>query len=337
MKKIAAALLLCSSLYSLEPTERFEPWFTGPIFATTGHTMVQGYLNLQPYFFYLVYSGEYNKNWHFEKFPKFYTANIQLPWKIGITDWLEFAMNPQASYNRTEGKSAYVFNDLFTRLGFQLYRNDDIHAYLKFSVGEFFPTGRYERLNPDKLTTDLGGMGSFGTNFGLAFVHTVHIKGFHYFSYRINGITVVWAPTTVHGFNAYGGGFGTKGTVHPGLQYSGVFGAEYSLSRNWALACDLLGAYQNKSTFSGKPGKNPDGTVASVGFPSSTLFTVAPALEYNFSSSLGLIGGGWFSFAGRNAAQFNSFVLALNWHGPVTKGAKEHKAGIYIPSGTGGK
>jgi hypothetical protein len=46
--------------------------------------------------------------------------------------------------------------------------------------------------------------------------------------------------------------------------------------------------------------------------PSNEQWSVAPAIEYNWSKNVGLIVGSWFSFAGRNSVRFISGVAALN-------------------------
>jgi len=39
---------------------------------------------------------------------------------------------------------------------------------------------------------------------------------------------------------------------------------------------------------------------------------LAPALEYNFSGNVGLIGGVWFPLSGKNTSHYMTYVLALN-------------------------
>jgi hypothetical protein len=50
------------------------------------------------------------------------------------------------------------------------------------------------------------------------------------------------------------------------------------------------------------------------GGPSSSQYSLAPAIEYNWSQNIGLIGGVWFTVAGQNISQFNSIVIALNYY-----------------------
>jgi hypothetical protein len=102
--------------------------------------------------------------------------------------------------------------------------------------------------------------------------------------------------------------------VYPGKQFSFDFGLELTLSRNWAFALDLVGNWTFSSKFSGNPGRDLDGHISKNVLPPSTIFSIAPAIEYNWSESLGVIGGWWGSFAGKNTTQYSSFVFSLNYY-----------------------
>lgn len=334
MRHIFLLAFTCSALSASAQESPFDPWFTGPLLTPTGNTIPKNYFNIEPYLYFTIYNGVYGNHWHANKTPNFYAYSVQVPTKFGVTDWLDLGADIAASYQRTEGVHNYVFDDLLVHANFQLYSNTATHSFLKFTLSETFPTGRYQRLKADKLFTDEGGLGSYSTSFGLTFKQTLQFAEFHYLAYRANFTYSIFTPVRVHGINSYGGVPSTRGTVRPGQTYIGAFGIEYSLSRNWALACDLTGAYSNKTSFSGRAGLFPNGTPAILSSPPSVQFTVAPAIEYNFSAGLGLIAGPWMTFAGRNTSRFISGVIALNYFGPYRKGAKS--PGQYIPSGTGG-
>ena len=95
------------------------------------------------------------------------------------------------------------------------------------------------------------------------------------------------------------------------LFFSTDLAFEYTLTQNWALALDVLYVHNNHTRFSGHKGSTY-GIPNSVGGPSSEQFSLAPALEYNWSSNCGVIAGVWFSVAGRNTADFINGVVAIN-------------------------
>ena len=84
-------------------------------------------------------------------------------------------------------------------------------------------------------------------------------------------------------------------------------GAEYTATKNWALALDLNAVCAAKNRFKGK-------STSKVGGPSSIQLSLAPAIEYNWSSQLGVIAGSWFTIAGRNSTRFTSVVGAFNYY-----------------------
>lgn len=294
------------------------PWFTGPLLSPTGIVVPIGYIYIEPYLFINVTTGTYDEHWHARKVPNFYNYNVQLPIQIGLATWADFEVVPQASYNRTEGTSSIVFNDLSMTLSAQLYV-DDSHKIpsLRLYIQELFPTGPYQRLRPDKKETDSGGLGSYQTTLGAVIVQTLHLYKKHYLNWRFNPYFTYPAPLTVRGFNAYGGGYGTRGRVRPGAIWAGIFGLQYSFTQNWALAFDLYGFYQYKTRFSGHAGILSDGSPASMDNPANAQISLAPAIEYNFNESIGLIAGSWFTIAGFNSDRFASFVIAFNYYGKL--------------------
>ena len=139
------------------------------------------------------------------------------------------------------------------------------------------------------------------------------INGRHYLRPRLNLTWIVPAPVHVKGFNAYGGGFGTNGKVYPGQIFNPILSFEYTFTQNWVAAIDIQYIYGFKDRFSGKRGRNKDGTKANVGHDPLQQFSLAPALEYNFSAALGIIAGVWFTVAGDHSSDFVSGVIAINY------------------------
>jgi len=310
------------------------PWFTGPLLTPSGHVIPVGYINVEPYLFVNVNTGVYNRHWHAIKTPKFYNINFQLPIQIGVTKWMDVAIVPQASYNRTKHAHDSVINDLPTNLDFQIIADtaENRRPGIKFYIQEIWPIGKYQKLSPHKLGTDIGGSGSFITNVGFVITRTYHLNCEHYLALRFN--TYYSIPSSVHvrGLNAYGGAHDTHGTVHPGRSWNVLFGLEYSMTQNWALAFDAYTYWKDKTRFNGH-------SSAPVGGPSSVQVSLAPAIEYNWSSSLGIIAGSWFSIAGRNSPRFASGVIALNYFGPLRKqkcGPSSSSSDSYDSGGGGG-
>lgn len=117
----------------------------------------------------------------------------------------------------------------------------------------------------------------------------------------------------VRGGNAYGGGFGTDGRVHPGATVNVVVAAEYTLTRHWVLAFDVGYFHVGATRFSGTTGVDATGAQAVTGKGAGDLLSLAPAVEYNFTEQLGVIVGPWFSVAARHMSHFVGMVAAANF------------------------
>ncbi len=309
---------------SPEVEETKGPWFTGPLLTGSSHVVPLGYFNLEPYLFVFDFNGSYDKEWEAHSSPTFIEVNPVFLFQVGLTKDLDFTMAPQFFYQRTQGQAATRFGDLGLGLDYQLLWDKPGKWWpaIKLVAREVFPTGKYQHLSPRKKGTDEGGLGSFETDLGLVFGRLFHLWGNHYLSTRLSTTYGIPANVHVEGFNSFGGGFGTRGTVRVGNTISTLFAFEFNMSLNWALALDVNYVYGNKTSFSGKRGFNPDGTKASVGGPSFNQVSLAPAIEYNFNESWGIIAGSWFTVAGRNSNRFVSGVIAVNWFAPFSSQKK---------------
>ena len=297
------------SINNTDPSFEMYPWLTGPLLAPSGHNVPQGHVNIEPYLYWTQYRGFYDHNYKFVGTHHFTSVTLQVPFQFGILPATEFDVVPQVFYNYSQGQTSWEFGDLGLVLSFQLLNDKQGQAWppaikLRFSANA--PTGKFDHLNPHKKGTDIGGGGSWAPNVGVVFSNLYHFSGPHFLAMRTFLSYGPTAPFSARGLNVYGGTKGTRGTVYPGGNLSANIGLEYSLSQAWTLALDLLYTYQAKNRFSGH-----DAGV-SMRSPSSVNYSLAPAIEYNFTNRIGLIGGSWFTVAGRNSAQYINWVLALN-------------------------
>ncbi len=287
-----------------------KPWLTGPLIAPVGTAVPYGELEIDTYVFYTVDTGLYGKHWGSHKTPNFYSFNPVVFGYFGITPWADIHIFPGFAWNRTQGQQSVHFQDLPIGIDVQLYPPDKSwFPGIKATVREIFPTGKYQNLDPQKLGTDSTGEGAYGTAFNLVLYKLVHIAGRHFLSLTASALYTVNTNVHVHGFNAYGGGFGTNGTVSLGNSFQGIFSFEFTFNRNWVFAMDSVYTHVDLTTFSGNPGVTASGDPAKVGNPSSEQLSFAPAIEYNFTGKLGIIAGVWFTAAGRNAVEFTSGVV----------------------------
>ena len=290
------------------------PWLTGPLIVPQATVIPYGHFEIETYLYFTTNTGTYNSNWHPSTADhNFFSFNPQVYFYLGLTPWMDINIFPQFFYNTISNQSSVNFGDLVIALEFQLLSDDAIPYFpgIEFSIGESFPTGPYQKLDPNKLLTDQTGNGTYGTTFSLELYKVYHVTGLHFLSTTYSAAYTIATPTKVKGFNAYGGGYGTDGKVDPGNTFEGIISFEFTLTQNWALAIDNVYTHVNRTTFSGTPGQTSSELLASNSLPSSEQISFAPAIEYNFSANLGIIAGCWFTAWGRNSNIFRSGAIGL--------------------------
>lgn len=326
MKKFLLFIFLTSSsLFSIDkvlyPDAEFPveaPWLTGPLLAPSSVTVPPGSFNIEPYVYLTAYTGNYNQDWKAIRSNTFWTDSFQMPIQAGVLSWMDVQISPGFAWNYTEHKANWVVQDLPVIIDIQLYDNefmpDNWMPSVKLVLREICPIGKYDRLDPDQLGTDAGGLGSWVTGVGVVFGKLTHLRGVHFLNTRLTIQYNLPSAVQLRGLNFYGGGQGARVKYFPGQNFFIDLGMEYTLAQRWALAIDLVAAYAAKPHFSGFPGLNPDGSLASFPTVSKVQYSIAPAIEYNWSANWGVIGGAWLTVAGRNSPQFISAVLALNYY-----------------------
>lgn len=304
---LLAPIALCG--FAINSDKPNSPWFTGPLLTPSSRVVPADEYNLEPYFYWTVFNGFYNEKSKAESRPHINQINNQLTFRIGLAKNLDLAGSIQSFYTRTRGVYSSGLNDSTLGFNYQLYlsKPEEWFPNVRLTVIEVFPTGKYQRLKEKKLGTDSGGDGAFLTILGITFGKVIHIYDVHYLSLRLNFSTTFKGRARVKGFNTFGGDSTTFGKVFIGSIFVVRGAFEYSLTRNWVLACDFQALYSAKDHFRGK-------TLLPVGGPSNSSISLAPAIEYNFNSQLGIIAGSWFTIDGRNAARFISTVVGLNYN-----------------------
>ena len=294
--------------YTPEPPTPLGPWFTGSLLTNPVQTAPPGVVNFEPFLYFTTYTGSYNEKWGNVSTENFYTSSfIPYCW-IGITSFLDFELQPQILYQFTENAHSYELGDLPIELGIQLFKSslDNYSPNTRLSLNASIPIGKYNNLNPSKLSTDSAGSGSWLPGITLALGRIFELSEKHFFAPELALSYTIPTSVLVKNVNTYGGSKGTYGTIYPGNIFWCDLSFEYSFTQNWSFAMDTYYQHTNKTKFSGK---NPHG---SIGFPSSDQFSLAPAIEYNWSVNIGLIAGVWFTIAGRNSDRFASGQIALN-------------------------
>ncbi|HSX03307.1 MAG TPA: hypothetical protein VLG76_01110 [Rhabdochlamydiaceae bacterium] len=306
----------------------FKPWYTGPLITGSSNVVPIGTYNTQPFLYLMDFYATFDEHGKSHSIPNWFQWRAIATFQFGITEWMNGLVIANFVNNSQKGHHAAAFGDTSFGLYIQLLKEDKYTPGVLFAVTESFPTGRYQRLNSKKWEIDATGSGSFQTVFTLNVGKVVWWWLLdHPMEFRMSLNYQIGSRAEVHGFNAYGGGFDTKGKVHPGDVFAADFGYQFSFTQRWVFALDVVYAFALKSTFSGRPGLATEGGIAegdepliaigapfaAVGVPFNDNFSLLPALEYNWNENLGVIAGIWFSPWGRNSLQFVGGVATVTW------------------------
>jgi hypothetical protein len=114
---------------------------------------------------------------------------------------------------------------------------------------------------------------------------------------------------SLHDISSYGTAQGFQGNAAPGFAADVGLGVEYGLTQRWVLALDLVQTYANGFRLNGT---DAAGNEVHTHSASSSSLGLAPAIEYNWSDSVGVIAGVELSVAGRNTASYIAPQIALS-------------------------
>lgn len=295
--------------------EMFVPWYTGPLITPSPSMIAPATLLLQPYVFVKDSYATFNSERESISNPSLVNMNPLVVIQTGVTKNMDMLVLLQGNVNWRDGQSSGGFGDLVISPGLLIFKQTRYVPQVKFFVQETFPTGKYQNLNPRKGGLDAIGAGSTQSQIGMIVGKILFWQYGHPMNVRLSMAYTIPSSVEVHNFNAYGGGYGTKGTVYPGGTFGTDLGMEVSLSQEWVLALDIVYTSTASTLFYGTPGTTtPGGSIpAAVGSPSNDNLSLAPAFEYNFNADLGVIAGVQFSVYGRNSGNFVSGIVSVCW------------------------
>lgn len=292
-----------------------DPWFTGPLLAPAGHTVPRGHTNFEIYGIDIFTDGQYNQSGDFVRIPLFRTFVANPILTHGFTDWLDVQFTVPYAFNSTRGQRSNRLTDVSVALGIQLLeqKGDPHKIDFRILVQETIPTGKFDHLNPVAAGTDATGLGSYQTQVGLNFQYLRQVFNNHYLRTRLILSRLHANPVNISGLSSYGGTINTRGTISSWNENDIDLAFEYTLTQHWVAVMEGYISSGESTRFNGIL------NIANIGSPPTPIGSgefrekaLAPALEYNFNSNIGLIGGVWFPVSGVNTAHYMTYMLALN-------------------------
>jgi hypothetical protein len=234
-----------------------------------------------------------------------------------LTDRVAIGLLPRFGYEEPAGapnSSAPGVGDIGVQLQYGLTRYTPGSWVPATSVvlAETFPTGRYDQLS---RASDGLGAGAYTTAVSLYSQDYLWMPNGRILRVRLD-VTYTWSASAgVQDVSVYGTGAGFSGRAYPGESFTAIAAAEYSLTRNWVLAMDLVYEHNDSTRVAGVEPTAPGGSAFEsilIATGASESQGLAPAIEYNFTSTVGVIVGARILESGRNTTGSVTPVAAVN-------------------------
>jgi Putative MetA-pathway of phenol degradation len=289
---------------------REDAWWTGPILAPSANTLPRGHWLVEPYFFDVMSRGHYDTDGRRQKTERTHTVGSFTYINYGLRDRFTIGAVPRFSFNDVndgQDSSGVRVGDLSLQAQYRLtqFVEGSRIPTLALNVQQTFPTGRYDRLGA--RPSDGVGSGAYTTTLSIYSQHFLWMPNGRIMRTRLNLSYALSDDVDIEDVSVYGTGEGFRGTARTGESFVANSAWEYSMTRNWVLALDIN--YQHDSSTRIR-GFDPAPVELNTG--SRETLTLAPAVEYNWNSRMGVIVGTVFTATGRNAGATLVPVAAVN-------------------------
>jgi len=296
-----------------------DAWWTGPLLAASASTLPQGHLLFEPYLFDIITYGRHDTQGDRLSAPHENDFGSQSYLIYGVTDRISAGLIPRFGFEKSsQGPSSQglQIGDLTLQAQYRLtlFQEGSWVPTTSFVIGETVPTGKYDRL--DQHPGDGFGAGAYTTILSLYSQEYFWLSTGRILRMRLDLSYALSSQVGLQGVSVYGTGAGFSGHAQPGDSFTGDVSWEYSATRNWVLALDVVYEHDASTTVSGS-----SSAASTSGAPAAPVRTssgnswslaVAPAIEYNFNPRIGIIAGARFIPTGRNTSISVTPVVAIN-------------------------
>jgi hypothetical protein len=294
-----------------------DAWWTGPLLAPNAATAPQGHILIEPYLYDEMTNSSFDSHGNRHALDGGHQLGSLTYIIYALTDRLAVGLLPRFGYNEPAGapnSSAPGVGDTTLQLQYGLTRYSQGSWVPATSVvlAESFPTGRYDQLS---RASDGLGEGAYTTALSLYSQDYLWLRNGRILRVRLD-VTYTWSASLgLEDASVYGTGAGFRGRAYPGESFTAIASGEYSLTRNWVLAMDLVYEHNDSTRVAGiEPttggGSAFESLLTETGASGSQ--GLAPAIEYNFTSTVGVIAGVRILESGRNTTGSITPVAAVN-------------------------
>lgn len=269
--------------------------WTGPMLASNAETLPRGRAYTEPYFFDVITGGK-----HHPGSSGFY--------QYGLAEGLTVGLQPNFALGTDSPNRKVSLGDfkLLSQLRLTHFTPENRIPTVAIVLNEVLPTGKHDRLDDEE---EGHGSGSFATEVGVSLQHYFLLKNGRLLRGRINFLKSFPHGANVDDRSVYGTGPGFRGRVSPGSKTTLIAAIEYSLTKEWVLAFDVIREFTAKTRLKGRYGGGP---LVEQTFPTSHHIGFAPAIEYNWSDTTGILVGVWINPKGHNTPSSVTPALAYS-------------------------
>ncbi len=298
---------------------RDDAWWTGPLLAASAGTLAPGHFLIEPYVFDAIPRGQYDNDGNRHGGPHSNNFGSQSYVLYGLTDRVGVGFIPRFGFSKlSEGKdsSKVGIGDLTLQGQYGLTRFEEgswiPSTALVFQ--ETLPTGKYDRLGD--RPADGHGSGVYSTTLAVYSQYFFWMPNGRILRTRLDLSFSIAGSAEVRDVSVYGTDEGFRGRARPGNVAVADAAWEYSVTRNWVLALDVVyerdaNTHVHGFDFPSSAGAAPAALIE-LNSGSGHTWSIAPAIEYNFNSRVGVIAGAKLTVAGRNATALVIPVAAVN-------------------------
>ncbi|HEX4105470.1 MAG TPA: hypothetical protein VHX92_04490 [Rhizomicrobium sp.] len=281
--------------------------------AASAGTLPPGHFLFEPYFFDSIPFAQVDSHGAAHGVPRENDFGSFSYFIYGVADGFSMGLIPRFGFEQIDGGKSSSNLELgdWTLQG--QIRLTDFHEgswipTLSLNLQETFPTGKFDQLD---RASDGFGAGAYTSILSLYSQDYFWMPNGRLLRTRLNLSYALSSRVPLENMSVYGTGNGFVGFADPGASATGDLAFEYSITRNWVAAMDFWLEQDNPTRVSGinANGGAPYSARSGTGHE---LF-LAPALEYNVSSTFGVILGARIFAAGRKETTSVTPVIAINY------------------------
>jgi len=276
-----------------------DAWWTGPILAASANTLPRGHILIEPYVYDVI--GTHSSELGSLTYALY-----------GLTDKLTVGTVPTGGFNRVSdglSSSTIELGDVPVQAQYRLtqFHPGSWIPTSSINVSESFPTGQYDRLG--NHPSDGLGSGAFTTTLASYSQMYLWLPNRRILRTRFDVSEALSSNVTVQDVSVYNTTAGFSGHASPGNSFFADSSWEYSVTRRWVVATDLTYRHTANTRVTGTNGTSS----ITLNSGSSDAFGFAPAVEYSWKSTIGIIFGTRVIPASHNTNATITPVMAINF------------------------